>query len=120
MPNEGYFISNSTTGLLSPCNEYCKNCSKDFTETNQNCDSCKFNLSLQDGNCVEICDKGYYLNDKICHKCHNNCESCTEGSIFDSSGKLSAKYSLGEGTFGAHDTPTDFSDDYFLMKDAHD
>ena len=90
IPNEGYFISNTTTGLLSPCNKSCHTCSKGFTETNQNCDSCKNSLYLQDGNCVENCDKGYYLNDKICHKCHNNCETCTEGSIFDSFGNLTS------------------------------
>ena len=92
MPDEGYFISNTTTGLISPCNESCQICSKAPNETNQNCDSCKHNLFLHDGNCVTKCDNGYYLSENLCFKCHDNCETCTKGSIIDSSGILNMNY----------------------------
>ena len=37
----GYFLSDSTTGLLSKCHQNCSSCSKKYTEDNENCDTCK-------------------------------------------------------------------------------
>ena len=41
IPTEGFFLSNSTTGLFSPCHTNCKTCSRKYSENNSNCDICK-------------------------------------------------------------------------------
>ena len=90
-PEENYFVSNIFTGILSPCNNKCKTCSRGPTPDNSNCDSCKpdniFSL-FQKGNCVDKCSNGYYQNDTQCLKCHNNCLTCDTGMLTDSDGKL--------------------------------
>ena len=74
---DGYFISNYITGILSKCHSDCKTCSQKYNEFSTNCDSCNNeSLYLQDGNCVSNCSIGYYLDEKICKKCHENCHSC--------------------------------------------
>ena len=83
MPEEGYYIFNSLTGLLSPCPISCRTCT-DFS----NCNSCKNDYFLQGGECVLQCSDGYYLNENKCLKCHNNCKTCTSGGVIDENGKL--------------------------------
>ena len=87
-PEEGYFISNNVTGLLLPCHESCRTCSKSPSQNNSNCYSCKDNYLVEDGNCVKNCSKGYYQNNTQCFKCHQNCLTCDTGMITDSNGKL--------------------------------
>ena len=84
---EGYFISNNKTGLLSRCHSNCKKCSKNYTENSQNCDICRDELFLQEGNCVENCSEGYYLENNECFKCHDNCLNCEIGPIIEN-GKI--------------------------------
>ena len=84
----GYFISNLITGLLSPCHPKCLTCSKSFTAHNSNCDTCVGVLKLEEGNCVQSCSRGYYENNNICRKCHQNCLTCDAGMVKDSSEKL--------------------------------
>ena len=81
---DGYYLSNPKTGLLSKSDSNCISYSSDKT----NCELCKNNLYPQDGICVEACSSHYYLKDNICLKCHDNCLNCTNGEIFDSNGKL--------------------------------
>ena len=46
---EGYFISNDITGILSKCHSDCKTCSQKYNEFSTNCDSCNNeSLYLQD------------------------------------------------------------------------
>ena len=86
---EGYYISNNLTGLISKCHFNCKTCSKNYTEFNNNCDLCiNDTFYLQEGNCVSNCSIGYYLEGNICKKCHNNCLECTSGKILDGSKML--------------------------------
>ena len=88
-PLNGYFISNSITGLLSPCHQNCETCSTNYTSSNTNCDTCKSStLDLKDGNCLHDCPEGYYQNEKYCLKCHANCQICAAGMITDSNGNL--------------------------------
>ena len=96
IPSTGYFLSNTVTGIFSPCHEDCKTCSKNYTEDNTNCDIC-FNQELNylDGNCIETCPDGYYSyensnanNKKICKKCYNVCLKCNEGPIYNNLNKL--------------------------------
>lgn len=65
IPSEGYYISNSITGVFSPCHEDCKTCYGKATETNANCILCKnesLNYFLK--NCIESCPEGYYSKEK--------------------------------------------------------
>ena len=95
MPSYGYFLSNPTTGLFSPCHTDCKTCSMNYTETNSNCQICNNqNYNFFDGNCIESCLDGYYsfessssINKKTCKECYNRCLTCNEGSTIIS-GKL--------------------------------
>ena len=84
---EGYYISNETTGLLSPCHPSCKTCSKNYTYNNTNCDTCKVG-TLINGECVIVCEKGTYSYQGQCLKCHYNCLSCSGGIIRDNNGKM--------------------------------
>ena len=81
---EGYYLSNSQTGLLSQCDSNCKTCSQISTH----CDSCNNGFYLQDNICVSGCSPKYYLDDKNCFKCYDNCLSCLSGKELDESGKL--------------------------------
>ena len=89
-PEKGYYVSNPTTGLLSPCHPDCMTCSKNYTSSNTNCDSCSNStLYLQNGNCVNACSLGYYQEGKKCIiECHKNCLTCENGMLSDSNGKL--------------------------------
>ena len=81
---EGYFISNSITGLLSRCDSNCKTCS----QSSIHCDSCENGLYLQEGICVSNCGSQYYLDGTSCIKCYDNCLTCSSGKQFDETGKL--------------------------------
>ena len=91
MPDYGYFLSNSITGLFSPCHTDCKTCSINYTETNSNCEICNNqNLNYLNGNCIEECLDGYYSfeniisdNKKICKKCYERCLTCNNGEILN-------------------------------------
>jgi len=79
---DGYFISNPITGVISRCHSDCKTCSKIYNDTNSNCDTCKNEeLYFEEGNCVSSCSIGYYLDGMICKKCHQNCHSCYSSQI---------------------------------------
>ena len=90
---EGYFVSNTETGLISPCHEDCKTCSIKYTEGNTNCDIClNQDYNYLDGNCVETCPEGYYTyennsanNKKTCKKCYNYCQKCNQGATYENS-----------------------------------
>ena len=78
MPTEnGYFISNNITGLISRCHNNCLTCYNKENELSTNCIICKNeSLLIQDGNCVNYCSEGYILENNICKKCHPNCLNC--------------------------------------------
>jgi hypothetical protein len=90
---EGYFLSNSETGLISPCHQDCKTCSSNYTETNTNCDIClNQEFNYLEGNCVDECPDGYYSyensyasNKKTCKNCHNKCQKCIQGANYSGS-----------------------------------
>ena len=88
MPNTGYFLVNSNTGLFAKCHFDCKTCSQRSTDTSSNCDTCNNEeLYLLEGNCIINCPEGYYstvLNGiNICKKCYKNCMTCNEGEIYN-------------------------------------
>ena len=86
IPNidEGYYISNSLTGLLSRCDSNCKTCSQSSTH----CDSCNDGSFLQDNICVSGCASNYYLDNTNCFKCHDNCLNCLSGKELGDTGNL--------------------------------
>ena len=75
-PDRGYFISNQTTGLLSPCPQNC------FACNNSNiCDLCENDYLIQEGKCVLSCSKGYYQYYNICLKYYQNNEDSNKGIV---------------------------------------
>ena len=81
---EGYYISNTQTGLLSKCDSNCKSCLGSSTF----CISCNEGLYLENNICVPNCSSKYYLHNLNCLKCHDNCLACTTGKELDESNKL--------------------------------
>ena len=80
---DGYFISNSITGVISKCHSDCKTCSQKSNDVSTNCDACKNDqLYLEEGNCVSSCSIGYYLDRNICKKCYQNCHSCYSVQLY--------------------------------------
>ena len=78
---DGYSMIN---GKCGKCHKNCQICSKfNGNDTNQYCTKCKENLYFlsenRQGNCIEYCPNGTYINTDICSKCHKNCETCQEG-----------------------------------------
>ena len=96
-PTNNFIIINQKLGLISCeqnytfsegecisiCNDLCKTCdiySEDIND--QKCTSCKNeNHVLQDGNCIEECNEGYYEEEKKCLKCSDFCKICQNSSI---------------------------------------
>ena len=73
---EGYFLKDNQ---CVPCFNRCKKCdSHSENMYNQHCISCLDNYVYLDGNCLEECPEGYYLeeNEKICQKCNEHCGTC--------------------------------------------
>ena len=92
---EGYYLSNSETGVLSPCHPDCKTCEQKYTEDNTKCTTCKNeDLNFLNGNCLETCPEGYYSKPKTqttqkrCVSCYFTCKKCEEGEEYDSGRKL--------------------------------
>lgn len=81
--NEGYSVENGKCvkkGEEKECYEKCKYCTEKGNESDQKCTECNEEGDLlQEGNCVEICNVGYYQEEKNCKKCNTNCESCSIG-----------------------------------------
>jgi hypothetical protein len=78
----GFYISNNNTGLVSKCHSKCRTCSKNHTEISTNCDTCLYgNYLLQEGNCVPNCSFGYYQEGNQCKKCYKNCLLCNSKEI---------------------------------------
>ena len=57
-----YFDKNKN--VFIKCNEKCKKCSREFNETNMNCDECYDNFFLRNDNCLEFskCEFNYYYD----------------------------------------------------------
>ena len=86
IPNEGYFLSNEKTGLLSPCHYSCRTCSNNYTENNTNCIECNsgyYKMEDSETNCIlqSLVPLNYYLNNtnNIYYKCYYACYNCTNG-----------------------------------------
>jgi hypothetical protein len=54
--------------------ENCDQCEKDLIT----CRECKGDYVLQDNNCKTHCGDGYYVENKKCKKCMDNCYKCTD------------------------------------------
>ena len=81
---DGYYIPNSITGLVSRYDSNCKTC----FQSNTHCDSCEDGLYLKEGICVPNWGSQYYIDVANCFKCYDNCLTCTSGKQFDELWKL--------------------------------
>ena len=80
----GYFIFNQKTGLLTKFDSNCISYSIDKLH----CESCKNNFYSQNGICVTTCSSNYYLYNNECYKCYDNCLNCNKSEIFGENGQL--------------------------------
>ena len=75
--NEGYYLDNN---IFYPCYENCLSCYGQGTNDNHNCINCKNNYYkiFETNNCFDESKKneGYYLDNNIFYKCHENCLTC--------------------------------------------
>ena len=99
MPDQGYYLSNTNTGLLVQCHPDCKTCSNKFNSITTNCDSCNNeNYFLLDGNCISSCPEGYYSslidNIKLCESCGQNCIPCDSGIDYNDTSNLTNNYCI--------------------------
>ncbi|KAF4802764.1 hypothetical protein TURU_022239 [Turdus rufiventris] len=58
------------------CHPDCVSCS----QASDRCDSCRDpGKRLQDGRCVEMCERGFYQHGGACLACNESCSACTNG-----------------------------------------
>ena len=62
------------------CHQRCKECSKEYNETNMNCDKCFENFFLKNGQCLEIskCEFNYFYDLNLDLKCIPKETSCPD------------------------------------------
>ena len=81
---EGYFLIDPSEKILEKCSEECKTCDKKESPNNSNCNSCKNGKFLYFGNCIDLCDHGYDLDEFGNKKCKcssdDKCKNCTRES----------------------------------------
>lgn len=67
-------------GICSECHDTnCTKCNSNLST----CIKCNKNFNVYNGNCVEYCPSGYYLNDSesVCYPCKTkNCEACSNNT----------------------------------------
>ena len=83
---EGFYLLNSTYGIIEKCNEYCSKCSNGPKFNNMNCDYCIEGYLLLIDNDIKNCflkdikvPSNYYTIDNepnIYYKCYELCGSC--------------------------------------------
>ena len=82
---EGFYCSNSDINTIEKCHSNCKTCDKGPTEFNNNCETCKDEITIffDLGNCTDNCVNGDFVEDSVkkC-KCTSNkkCYYCSEES----------------------------------------
>lgn len=62
------------------CNTCPENCATCGSTTAGDCNSCKEGFNFLEGACVDDCGAGFYPTNGFCASCHDNCETCTDGS----------------------------------------
>ena len=82
---EGHYLLDEQLKTIEKCQVDCKTCIKGEEFGNTNCLSCKGSKFLDNGNCVQKCEKGNYIDEsgnKIC-TCNDDikCKKCSEESI---------------------------------------
>ena len=74
-----YYFDNKKNCYIK-CHKRCKTCSREFNDTNMNCDICIDNFFIRDDNCLEIskCDYNYYYDEDLELKCINRDTYCPD------------------------------------------
>ena len=74
--NKYYYDINKK--IYIKCHERCKKCSKEYNDTNMNCDECYENYFLLNGACLEIpkCEYNYYYDIDLNLECINRDNYC--------------------------------------------
>ena len=74
---DGFFIDKSDN-IYKPCYKTCKSCNESGSVSEHKCMTCYSNYTLDNNNCIPICEYYYYLDDNNEIKCTSN-NSCIEG-----------------------------------------
>jgi len=82
---DGYYLNDTVLKTIDKCHSDCKTCNKSEENDNTNCLTCKDNNKYFDsGNCVDECEKDYYIDDsgnKICTcSADIKCKECSKES----------------------------------------
>ena len=74
-----YYFDNIKNSYIK-CHEKCKTCSREFNNTNMNCDECIDNYFIRDDNCLEIskCEYNYYYDTDLNLNCINRNIYCPD------------------------------------------
>ena len=83
IPN-GYYLNDTKEKTIDKCDSDCEKCDKKGTMNNSNCISCNNPKILKEGNCVNFCDKGDFMDKDGIKKCKcekEKCLSCSKESL---------------------------------------
>ena len=74
-----YYFDNNKNSYIK-CHQRCKTCSREYNDTNMNCDECIDNFFIRDDNCLEIsnCSYNYYYDEELNLKCINRSIHCPD------------------------------------------
>ena len=74
-----YYFDNIKNCYIK-CHQKCKTCSREFNDTNMNCDLCLDNYFIEDDNCFEIseCEYNYYYEEDLNLKCISRDNHCPD------------------------------------------
>jgi hypothetical protein len=76
---EGYFSNSSYSKTIDKCHSNCKTCNQKYSTDNNKCQTCPSEKFYYGGDCVDNCQKGYYI-DNSKTKCYCTDERCLECS----------------------------------------
>ena len=81
-----YYFDKSKNSYIK-CHEKCKMCSREYNNTNMNCDECFENYFIRNDNCLEIskCDYNYYYDFNLNLICINRDFSCPDFKPYEKS-----------------------------------
>ena len=82
--SSGYYLKDEKLKTIGKCHSDCQTCNKGEEGVNTNCLTCNVEKYLDNGNCVDICEKGSYIDESGTKKCSCSyeikCKECSEES----------------------------------------
>ena len=84
IPGTNYYFDNNKNVFIK-CHQKCKTCSREFNNTNMNCDECFDNFYIKNDDCIEIpkCVYNYYYDDNSDLHCIQIDDTCPDFKPFE-------------------------------------